>query len=51
VGVEDILTSAYPTRARRPLNSRLDCRATEAAFGLVRPDWREALGDIITEVT
>jgi dTDP-4-dehydrorhamnose reductase len=49
--VEDIPTSAYPTKARRPLNSRLDCRATEAAFGIARPDWRAALTEIVAELT
>ena len=45
--VEDIPTTAYPTPAARPLNSRLDCSATEAAFGLPRPDWRTGLDDIL----
>jgi dTDP-4-dehydrorhamnose reductase len=47
--VEEILTSAYPTPARRPLNSRLDC-STLAAFGLARPDWRLGLADVLTEL-
>lgn len=50
VTVEDIPTSAYPTPARRPLNSRLDCSATQTAFGLSRPDWRAALMDMIEEL-
>lgn len=41
--IEDIPSADYPTPARRPLNSRLDCTATEAAFGLRRPDWRAGL--------
>lgn len=47
VTVEDIPTSAWPTPAARPLNSRLDCTATEAEFGLARPDWRGALGGMV----
>ena len=43
VAVEDIASKAYPTPAPRPRNSRLDCGATEAAFGLPRPDWRAGL--------
>lgn len=50
VSVSGIPGSGYPTPAARPLNSRLDCRATEAAFGLVRPDWRAALPDILKEL-
>lgn len=45
--VEDIPTSAYPTPAVRPLNSRLECSATTAAFGWGPPDWRDGLGDIL----
>ena len=43
--VVDIPTSDYPTPARRPLNSRLDCRATETVFGIARPDWRAGLAE------
>ena len=49
--VEDISTKDYPTPARRPANSRLDCSATEAAFGVVRPDWRVGLTDILNFLT
>jgi dTDP-4-dehydrorhamnose reductase len=45
--VADIPTADWPTPAARPLNSRLDCSATEAAFGLARPDWRAALPAVI----
>jgi dTDP-4-dehydrorhamnose reductase len=48
--IEDIPTSAYPTPARRPPNSRLDCSATEAAFAIPRPDWRAGLDDIVKEL-
>ncbi len=48
--IEDIPSSAYPTPAQRPLNSRLDCATFEAAFGLRRPDWRTGLTDILKEL-
>jgi len=48
--VEDIPTSEYPTPARRPLNSRLNCTGTRVAFGLDQPDWRDGLRDILTEL-
>ena len=48
--VTDIPTSAYPTPARRPLNSRLDCRRIEADFGIARPDWRDGLAGVLTEL-
>ncbi|WP_323780175.1 dTDP-4-dehydrorhamnose reductase [Leisingera sp.] len=48
--VEDIPTSAYPTPAARPLNSRLDCTSLETVFGIPQPDWRAGLNDILTEL-
>ena len=48
--VVDIPTSAYPTPAQRPFNSRLDCAATKAVFGIDRPDWRAGLRDILDDL-
>lgn len=48
--VEDIPTAAYPTPAQRPLNSRLDCAALTAEFGIIQPDWRAALARVIAEL-
>lgn len=45
-----IPASAYRASAKRPPSSRLDCRTTEATFGLTRPDWRAALDDILEEL-
>ena len=45
--IEDIPSSAYPTPARRPANSRMDC-ADLSRFGLNRPDWRAELRDVLT---
>ena len=47
--IEDIPSSAWPTPAARPLNSRLDCSGFEKAFGLPRPDWRAALPGMIAQ--
>ncbi|MCE8540082.1 dTDP-4-dehydrorhamnose reductase [Ruegeria pomeroyi] len=48
--VADIPSSDYPTPARRPLNSRLDCASLEAVFGIRRPDWRAGLAGILREL-
>jgi dTDP-4-dehydrorhamnose reductase len=48
--IEDIPTAAYPTPAQRPLNSRLDCSAFEASFGVSRPNWRQGLYKVMTEL-
>lgn len=50
VTVHQIPTSAYPTPAKRPLNSRLDCRTTEEIFGITRPDWRSALCEVVKKL-
>lgn len=48
--VRDIATEDYPTAARRPLNSCLDCAATANTFGLSQPDWRTAAGDVVRDL-
>lgn len=48
--LQPIPTHAWPTAATRPRNSRLDCTATEAVFGLARPDWRSALDGVVDEL-
>ena len=45
--VTDIPSAAYPTPAKRPANSRMDCSALEATFGIARPDWAESLSGIL----
>jgi dTDP-4-dehydrorhamnose reductase len=50
VTVTPILTADYPTLAPRPLNSRMDCSDTVQAFGILRPDWRDGLSAILTEL-
>ena len=50
VAVTPIASTDYPTPAKRPLNSRLNCQRTAQVFGLASPDWREALTDILREL-
>jgi dTDP-4-dehydrorhamnose reductase len=49
VVVKEIPTSAYPTLAKRPLNSRMSCSRL-GAFGLLQPDWRESLTTVLIEL-
>ncbi|MDO9284183.1 MAG: dTDP-4-dehydrorhamnose reductase [Aquabacterium sp.] len=52
VGPEDvtaILTSAYPTPATRPLNSRLDTGKLRRTFGLRLPDWQVGVDRMLAE--
>jgi dTDP-4-dehydrorhamnose reductase len=50
VEVADIATADYPTPARRPANSRLDCSSLTTAFGIDRPDWRISLDAVLREI-
>jgi len=50
VHVEAIPTSAYPTPARRPANSRLDTRLITENFGITPGPWREAVDEILAEL-
>lgn len=50
VAVTSIPTTDYPTPAKRPLNSRMDCSATEQVFGIQRPDWRAGLNIILQDL-
>ncbi|MDO8450281.1 MAG: dTDP-4-dehydrorhamnose reductase [Rhodoferax sp.] len=44
-----IPTSAYPTPARRPLNSRLDTARLVKTFDLVMPPWQQGVARMLTE--
>lgn len=48
--VEEICTAQYPTPARRPLNSRLDCSALERDYAIAAPDWRAGLQAVLNEL-
>ena len=43
-------TSAFPTPARRPLNSRLDTTLLHEHFGLHLPDWRYGIRRMLAEI-
>ncbi len=45
-----ITTREYPTPAQRPLNSRLDTRKLQAAFGVQLPDWQTAIDRTLAEM-
>jgi len=53
VTITPIPTAEYPTPAKRPLNSRLNCRTAEQVFGITRPSWKDGLQEILrdSEVT
>lgn len=50
VPIIPIATEDYPTAARRPAYSVLDCRRTYATIGRVAPHWRENLRHMMKEI-
>jgi dTDP-4-dehydrorhamnose reductase len=50
VPVRPITTADYPTPARRPANSCLDCGKLERAFGLRLPSWQQGLAECLGEL-
>jgi dTDP-4-dehydrorhamnose reductase len=48
--VTPIPTTDYPTRAQRPLNSRMNCTATKRDFGIERPNWITGLKTILDDL-
>jgi len=45
-----IPTCAYPTPARRPANSALNCTHLRDTYGIGQPDWRSGLKTVIQEL-
>ena len=43
-----ITTAEFPTAARRPMNSVLDCTRFRATFGHVARPWAERTGEVVT---
>ena len=50
VTIIPVTTENYPTPAKRPLNSRLNCTSTQHVFGIRRPDWKVGLHHILKDL-
>ena len=50
IKVNPITTAEYPTAAKRPANSMLDCSKLSATFGIAMPKWKEALQKVLLEL-
>jgi dTDP-4-dehydrorhamnose reductase len=48
--LEAITTAEYPTPAKRPANSRLNCAKLARQFGWTMLDWRESLREVLEEL-
>ena len=50
VAIQKISTVEYPTPAKRPLNSRLNCTKLENDFHITRPNWKAELELVLNEL-
>ena len=48
--VEAIATADWPTPARRPADTRLDCDKLHAAFGVRLPPWRDSVAATVSTI-
>ena len=47
--IQPVPTSAFPTAAKRPLNSRMNARKLQNTFGLDLPHWQTGVARMLTE--
>lgn len=47
IDLRPVSSDQYPTRARRPAHSILDCEKIRQAFGVSLPPWRESLAGLL----
>ncbi len=50
ISIEAIATADYPTPAKRPMNSRLDCSKLESTFNLALPHWQLYVDRMLVEL-
>jgi dTDP-4-dehydrorhamnose reductase len=48
--LEAITTAEYPTPAKRPANSRMNCERLAERFGWEMLDWRDSLREVLAEL-
>lgn len=48
--IERIVSADYPTPALRPADTRLDCANADQRFGIVMPDWRSSIAQIVFDL-
>ena len=49
-GIDPVPTSAFPTPAQRPHNSRLDTTKLQRTFGLTLPHWQQGVARMLNEI-
>jgi len=48
--IEAITSAEYPTPAKRPTNSRMNCGKLRERFGWKMMDWRDSLSEVLAEL-
>jgi dTDP-4-dehydrorhamnose reductase len=48
--IEGISTTEYPTPAKRPANSRLNCKKLSERFGWTMMHWKDSLREVLSEL-
>ena len=48
--IEAITTAEYPTPAKRPANSRMNCEKLRERFGWKMMDWQDSLREVLAEL-
>ncbi len=48
--IAPVPTTAFPTPAKRPLNSRMSTHKLQQAFGLVLPPWQQGVNRMLAEI-
>jgi dTDP-4-dehydrorhamnose reductase len=48
--IEAIATAEYPTPAKRPTNSRMNCGRLRERFGWTMMAWQDSLREVLSEV-
>ena len=50
IKIEHILTKDFLTKAKRPLNSRLDCSSLRIDYGIKQPEWKKGLTNVLANL-
>jgi dTDP-4-dehydrorhamnose reductase len=49
-GLKPVASADYPTKAARPANSVLDCRAIQSQFGISMEHWSDSLARVMEDI-
>ena len=50
IDINEIPTSSYPSVAKRPLNSSMDCKKIYDTFKIKQPNWKDDLDDVLGDL-